>query len=93
MFKIQATPTELDLEFERALAELAKLDIGTDEYEAVLERVMKLHKMKMDAKSSGVSPDNVLLVVANILSIMLVTRFERENIITSKALSMVPRLK
>jgi hypothetical protein len=79
MFK-SSNDEKLDREIADSLEQLATLRDDPDKYAAVLERIVKLDKLK----SEGFQPpslDTVLLVGANIFGILWVARYERENVI------------
>jgi len=84
-------PTRLDNEVERALKELSEKKPGTDEYNSILNHVEKLHKMQ--ETPDRVSYDTMVATVANLVGIALIIRHEHVNVITSKAMSFVPKLK
>ena len=84
-------PTRLDHEVERALKELNGQKPGTDEYSNILAHLEKLHKMQ--ETPDRVSYDTMVATAANLVGIALIIRHEHVNVITSKAMSFVPKLK
>lgn len=76
------------------LTELGNTNPGTDEYEkllAELERVCKL--IHQDPTwSFKPSADVILNGALTIVSILLITKHEQLNVITSKAVSFLPKL-
>jgi hypothetical protein len=81
--------SKLDEEIISALERLDRLEADSEEYGAVVERITKLHKLKTEERLKLPSLDTVLIVGANIFGILWLTRYERENVITSKALGFV----
>jgi hypothetical protein len=83
MFTKRESESKLDAEIDSLLAKLSE---STDaaEYDAILERITKLHKLKPEDRSKRVSPDTVLVVVANLIGIFWIARYEKENVIKSK---------
>lgn len=79
----------LDREVVRLLKELNSHMPGSEEFGEITERLNKLHKMRQEEKPKLVSPDTVLIVASNILGIVLMTRYEKEHVITSKALTFI----
>lgn len=63
--------------------------LKSEESNAVLASTSAEHKMEMETKIKPPSLDTVLVVGANLLGILWLTRFERENVISSKALGFV----
>lgn len=93
MFTKVTEPTTLDMEIDRALAALAFHDVASEDYAKTVEQVLKLHKMKEDEKPSRVSPDTAAIIGANLLGIILVIKHEHVNVITSRAMGLVTKLK
>lgn len=92
MFTRAKSPTLLETQIDKALQELDNHEVVSEEYAVVLERVSKLHKMKED-ETSRVSKDTILVTTANLLGIMMIIRHEHVNVITSRAMSLVQKLK
>lgn len=82
--------TKLEKEISLVLDKLKKEDVGTEEYQNILDHLSKLYEMKQKDKSS-ISPDTVAVVVGNLLGIILILKHEELNVITSKALGFVIR--
>lgn len=93
MFIKSQNEVALDAEIASALEELKNHEKTSVEYGAIVDHMTKLHKLKTEERSKPISPDTVLTVAANIFGILWVTRYEREHVITSKALGfgMKPR--
>jgi hypothetical protein len=87
--------THFDPEIERVLKELKAAKPDSKEYSDLLERLTKLHKLRVDdhnmiERRKQVSPDTVLGVCANIFGILWLSRYEKENVIKAKeAMKMV----
>lgn len=91
LFTKSATETKLDAEIQSLLDKLSNTQDAA-EYGVLVERISKLHKLKTEERSKQVSPDTVLVVVANIFGILWLARYERENVIKAKnALGFVMR--
>jgi hypothetical protein len=93
MFNRAKGPSQLDKEFDRAMDQLSQIDITSDEYVEAVNRISPLHKMKQEEKASGVSKDTMVIAGTNILGILLIIRHEHLNVITSRAMNMVQKLK
>lgn len=91
MFTKSPIEARLDKEIESALKELEIHEASSEEYGLVVERVAKLQKLKSEPRLKPPSMDTILIVVANIYGILRITRYERENVITSKAQSFIPK--
>lgn len=88
---IKQTETEsmLDAEIVAALGKLKDLDKTTKEYGDLLDRIAKLHKLKLEEQPEKISPNNALLVAANVFGILAVVHHERVGVLTSKAIGFI----
>lgn len=93
MFERPKRPTPLDREIDRALIALSTHEIGSPEYTKTLNAVNLLHEMKAEEKPTPVSKDTLANVGANLLGIFMILKHERVNVITTKALSLLFRLR
>lgn len=94
MFQRSNAQTELDVVIARALVELKDHEASSDEYGTVLDRVVRLQKLKESERtSSQISPDTLILAVTNLVGIAMIIRHEHMNVITSKATGFVMRPK
>jgi len=82
----------LRVAYDQALDVLIKNE-DPDKYEEALSHVEKLHKMRVASQPDRVSYDTMVSVAANLIGIALIIRHEHVNVITSKALSFIPKLK
>lgn len=107
MFAKSSIEAKLDQEIISALTELETLRDNPEKYDAIVERIAALHKLKSEEASNEFktqealhkiesesrlklpSTDNMLVVAANIFGILWLTRYEREHVISSKALGFV----
>ena len=93
LFTLKREPTMLELATIRALRKLEKHEVDSAEYTKILDKVSTLHKMKEAEQSSRVSPDTIAIVTANLLGIIMIIRYEHANVITSRAMNMVQKLR
>lgn len=63
--------------------------LKTEEASNQLKIAETLHKFETDTRIKPPSLDNVLVVAANLLGILWLTRYEREHVLSSKALGFV----
>jgi hypothetical protein len=91
MFAAKKLPTRLETRCEEVLAELADHKIASEEYGVVLDRAVKLHKMKTEEESSPVSKDTLVLAGTNLLGILMVIGYEHHHVITSSAMRMIQK--
>lgn len=87
MFKQSKINTKLDDEILSALEELETHRDDPNKYNAAVERLSKLHKLRTEQKT-GLKPpslDTVLVVAANVFGILWIARYEREDVIKSQS--------
>jgi hypothetical protein len=73
---------------------MMRSDVVSQEYAKALTVAERLLGMMEDEKKpSSVSKDALLNVGANLLGILMIIKHENVNVITSKALSFVTRVK
>ena len=89
MFSKRRGSNLLELATNRAIRELSHHPIDSEKYVRTLDSLVKLHKMKEDEKPSSVSMDNLIIVGANLLGILMVIHHEKVQIVTSRAISLL----
>jgi hypothetical protein len=90
------TETDLRLENEinALLAQMKTNTVGSDEYTAAMEALSKLMELKESKNlSRRISPDTLAIVVGNLIGVIVIVSYEKHNIVTSKALTFVQKLK
>ena len=97
--KKDVKPTAIDLEYEAVLHDMSTMGVATEEYQMASNNLLTIAKIKemekVDPKPK-IDPQLVNLLVTGALSIaelLLILYFERTEVITSKALGFMMRLK
>jgi hypothetical protein len=85
--------TYVDKEINRAVLVLGEQEPNSEEYASTLEHLAKLQKIRQEEKPDRISYDTMLMVGAHLAGMLLIIRHENVNVITSKALSFIPRLR
>ena len=90
--------SETDLRFEAEinglLTQMRGKDPGTPEYQAQLKALKKLIKMRDSSKNARkISPDTLAIVLGNLAGVLVIVSYEKHNIVTSKALTFVQKLR
>jgi hypothetical protein len=80
-------------EYMRILAVLPLHQADSQEYAKLLGSAERIHGLMDVRKPSPVSRETLLTVGANILGILLIIKHEDVNVITSKALGFVIRVR
>lgn len=83
----------MEREIDRAVRELVNHPIGSEEYNQTLDAIVKLHKMKEEEKPDEVSKDTLSMIGANLLGIFMIIKHEQFNVITSKAMNLLFRIR
>lgn len=84
----------IDTEIEHILTTMKDLTPGTNEYIRAAHNLKLVSEAKERIDSKRICPDNVLAAVTNILGILLIIGHEEVgNMISTKALSFVARLR
>lgn len=101
MFK--KTPTEkpeLDIAISDLFADMADNHItkSSDEFAAMVDQVVKLYKLKeidsnVNSNKNHVSKDTLAIIAANLVGIVMIVGHERANVVTSKALTLLMKLR
>lgn len=79
----------MDAEIERLAAQLSTLSPLSEDYATVLNRLATLTKARAEKNERAISMDALVNVGANIIGMLLVLNYEKLNVISTKAMSMV----
>lgn len=85
------TPT--DGEIERVLEQLNTTPVGAPEYDHLIEVLSKYYKLKADDRPKRVTPDSWVAGGVQILSIIAIVLFERNNAFVSKSIGFFRKPK
>lgn len=94
------TPVEktgLEKEIDEVLAQMHHCDsVDSDEYANMSVQLEKLYKLKeIDQKAmihKNVSADTAVKTAGTLLGIILIVGHERAHVVTSKALTLIPKI-
>lgn len=64
-----------------------------EEYARSVDQLTKLYKLKEVNPPRQVSPDTLAIVAGNLIGIILIVGHERMNVVTSKALNFLLKLR
>lgn len=67
-------------------------NVGTPEYETALQAVERLSALIVKETREPLSWNAVLPVIGTLASVIVITDFEKLNVITSKAVQFLPKL-
>lgn len=90
MFKKQPYEAALNDAITDALAELSSHTADSEEYARTADQIVKLYELR---KKSRINPDVLVAAGANLLGILVIVGHERAHVVTSKALSLLGKLR
>lgn len=96
MFRDKEIPRHqrmIEEEYVRILTVLRSSQVDSQEYAKLLGNVERINGLMDIKKPSPISRETLLTVSANILGILLIIKHEEVNVITSKALGFVIRVR
>ncbi len=97
MFKKSETPFEIELLNEAitdAFAEMRGHNSDTEEYANASAQMIKLMQLKDELSSKKrISPETLATIGGNLAGILLILNFEKANVVASKALGFVMKLR
>lgn len=95
MFKpqLRIADTRLDETIDKLLAELDGVTADSEEYARMREQLTKLYETKAAFGRKPVSMDVLVSAAANLLGIVMIVNHEQVNVITSKAMSFIPKIR
>ena len=93
MFKKPPPDVSLDKALDRVLLDMQNHSVVSTEYAKMVDQLSKLHALKVANTKMRVSNDTMATIVANLAGIVLILHFEKVQIVTSKAMSFVPKLR
>ena len=85
--------TLVDRELEMLFKNLRNHTVDSEEYTKVVDRIVTLHKLQQNEKPQQVSPDTWVMAGVNLFGILMIIKHENLNVISSKALSFVTKIK
>jgi hypothetical protein len=91
--KSQSNTPGLDIAIADLLAELKSLETESPEFATAVGHINTLYELKLKDKPDRVSRDVLATVAANLAGIVLIVGYERLNVMTSKALSLLLKTK
>lgn len=85
--------SKLEAAIDAVFDRMSGLQQDSDEYAKLVDQLSKLYKLKEIDSKKRVSPDTVATVGANIVGILLILNYERLNVVATKAIGFVAKLK
>lgn len=86
-------PTHIDKMIVRIVEDSEHDKTETDEFAKRVDQLVKLHKIKDSTPNDRISKDTLAIIAGNLAGIVFILGFERANIVTSKAVGFVMKLR
>lgn len=80
---------KLDAVIERLLSEMIEYGPDSDEYQKCLAYLERVNTLKTTRSRQRVSPDQMAMVLGNLLGIVIIVAYEQKHVMTSKAKDFV----
>lgn len=89
LFKRTTNPNEAKLNsaITRTHISMVASETDSDEYQRLLTQLERLQALKPEKASRQVSTDAIVGAVANLIGILIIVNYERENVMTTKAMN------
>lgn len=86
---------KLEVEIENLMDQLILIDPASDDYAVIADNLKRLLDIKAQklSKVRGVSKDTLARLAVIIFEIGLITNYEKFDVITTKALGLIPKVK
>ena len=83
----------LDKAIAEALSQLDAYPAASPEYAKITKQIKLLTKMKTSKKNRHrVSPDTIVTVIGQLIAVSLIVNYEKDNALTTKAFTALPKL-
>lgn len=89
------TDERLEAAIETIFIEMAGHESDSDEYLELLDRLQRLYAIRQNSTKPRrtISPDTALTVAGNLAGIALIVNYEKLNVVTSKAMNLLLKVK
>lgn len=83
----------LDEAIDDIFREMSVMNADSKEYARMVKQLEKLYKLREGKKTENMSKDTMAIVIGNLLGIGMIVGYERMNVVTSKALNLLIKLR
>lgn len=91
--KTQPEKTGLDIAIDTVFSEMAGYNANDDEYVVMVDQLTKLYALKQVNCAETISRDTLVIVIGNLVAVILIVGHEHTNVITSKALGFLLKIR
>lgn len=93
MFTKSTSVLGLDKAIARVLASMEESTPESPQYAEKVDQLVKLHGLKVNNTKNRISQDTLATIFANLVGIIVILHYERVDVVASKALSFVQKLR
>lgn len=93
IIKKSSENTGLDEEIGHLFKEMKEINTDSEDYALMVDQLVKLYSLKAQMAKKRVSPDTMAIVAGNLVGILVIVWHERANVVTSKAVNFVMKLR
>lgn len=87
------TKAGLQKAIDALLKEMSSIDADSDEYAKMADQLVKLYNLKEVDSKRKISPDALVSAAVTFIVAVWITRYERDNVFTSKTLDFIRTLR
>jgi len=91
--KTQLEKSGLDIAIDTVFSEMAGYNAHDDEYVIMVDQLTKLYALKQENCQQSVSRDTLVIVLGNLIAVVLIVGHEHTNVVTSKALGFLLKIR
>lgn len=91
--KPKAEKSGLELAIDEVLREMQGFTVDSDEYDKMTAQLDRLYKLKAIDCPERVSKDTTAIIIGHLIGIVMILSYERANVMTSKALMLLPKIR
>ena len=91
--KTPTEPSELSEVIDKLLREMKTHDSGSEEFAHMTDQLVKLYAIKDGQRPDRISRDVLANIAGSLAGILIIVGYERANVVASKALGFVMKLK
>ena len=95
MFNIKKTPEDFELNeaISRVYTDMEAYSPDSDEYSRLTTQLDRLYSLRKSNDAKKVSADTKMIVAGNLATVAMIISFEKAHVLTSKAFSLLTKLK
>jgi tetrahydromethanopterin S-methyltransferase subunit G len=90
LFSRKPDTTPIDGQITKVLSEMDTVEeVDSPEYKEMMKRLERLYKLQAQQRPKRISRETILIVAGNLVGILIIVAYEKNNVWTSKAIDRV----